>query len=248
MNIDINDYSTVRDVVVKYPQSRQILEAFGIDYCCRGDRCLADACLAAHVDLTQVVTAIDEAISAPGRNDEERSWADATLTALVEQIETTHHAYTKTALPRLAKLFDKVIQAHGQKHGSTLEPLRETFAALREEIEMHLAKEEQILFPYIREMEQTFDQTGEIPPMHCGSVSNPIRQMQAEHDNAGAALAAMRSLTDDYALPSDGCPTFAELYDGLKVLEGDLHQHIHLENNILFPRATKFETSPGGSV
>jgi regulator of cell morphogenesis and NO signaling len=154
----------------------------------------------------------------------------------------------REALPRLDNLLNTVIGAHGARHGDMLRALRTTFAGLRQEIEMHLMKEEQVLFPYIRQMEESVSRSGAVPPMHCGTVRNPVRQMEAEHENAGEALASMRSLTEDYTLPADACPTFAALYEGLQDMEADLHEHIHLENNILFPRAEQMETDGHGDA
>lgn len=243
MPITIDDTTTVRDLVVAHPAARQVLESLGIDYCCGGGTCLAAAVSAAGLDLAAVIHAVTQAAEHPkeSRGFQNRDWREVTLTELVDHIENTHHVYMKSALPRLADTFVKVRNAHGSRHDGMLQPLQATFGDLRAEIEMHLMKEEQVLFPYIRQMEASVKQTGRVPPMHCGTVQNPIRQMELEHDNAGEALARMRSITGDYALPEDACPTFAALFAGLRELEADLHEHIHLENNILFPRAVVME-------
>jgi len=243
MSITIDKTTTVRDLVVNHPESRRVFESLGIDYCCGGVNKLAEAVEEAGLDLATVVKAVEQAVAdanLPGSGPE-RDWREATLTELVDHIEGTHHVYTKKALPRLGDLFGKVLRAHAPKHGDMLGPLQATFQALRSELEMHLTKEEQILFPYIRQMEASLKETGRVPPMHCGTVQNPIRQMEAEHESAGKALARMRSVTNDYALPDDACPTFGALFEGLHELEADLHEHIHLENNILFPRAAAME-------
>ena len=243
MPITIGNTVTVRELVISHPEVRQVLESLGIDYCCGGGNKLTDAVAEAGLDLADVVKAVEQAAadadlpeSAP-----ERDWQQASLTDLVDHIESAHHVFMKQALPRLGDLFAKVLEAHGPKHGDMLTALQTTFQALRSEIEMHLMKEEQILFPYIRQMEASVGKTGRVPPMHCGTVQNPIRQMVAEHENAGEALAQMRSVTRDYALPEDACPTFRALFEGLREMEADLHEHIHLENNILFPRAEAME-------
>lgn len=243
MPITIEKTTTVRELVVAHPETRQVLESLGIDYCCGGGNTLAHAVGEAGLDLADVITAVEQAAAdadLPG-SAPEQDWQAATLTDFVKHIEATHHVFMKQALPRLGDLFAKVLKAHGARHGDMLTPLQATFQALRSEIEMHLMKEEQILFPYIRQMEASVGQTGRVPPMHCGTVQNPIRQMVAEHENAGEALARMRSVTGDYALPEDACPTFRALFDGLREMEADLHEHIHLENNILFPRAEAME-------
>lgn len=243
MSITIDETTTVRDLAVGHPAARQVLESLGIDYCCGGGSRLADAVAAAGLELAAVREAVEQAVgrAASDKGAPERDWRDAPLADLVGYIEDTHHVFMKEALPRLDDLFTKVLGAHGTRHGDMLVPLRATFRALRTEIDMHLMKEEQVLFPYIRQMEASIAQTGRVPPMHCGTVQNPIRQMEAEHENAGEALARMRNLTAGYTLADDACPTFAALFEGLRDLEADLHEHIHLENNILFPRATAME-------
>jgi len=243
MTITIDKTTTVRDLVVVHPETRKVLESLGIDYCCGGGSKLTEAVAEAGLDLADVVKAVEQAVADADQPESapERDWQEATPTDLVEHIEATHHVYMKQALPRLGDLFAKALEAHGPRHGDMLTALQTTFRALRSEIEMHLMKEEQILFPYIRQMEASVGKTGRVPPMHCGTVQNPIRQMVTEHENAGEALARMRAVTADYALPGDACPTFRALFDGLREMEADLHEHIHLENNILFPLAEAME-------
>jgi regulator of cell morphogenesis and NO signaling len=138
-------------------------------------------------------------------------------------------------------MMKKVSEAHREHHRAMLEPLAETFLALRDELGSHLMKEEMVLFPLMRSLEAASAAGLPSPPSHCGSVNNPIRVMVHEHDDAGSALARMRQLTAGYAVPADACNTFRGLFHGLQELEGDLHRHIHLENNILFPRAAAIE-------
>jgi regulator of cell morphogenesis and NO signaling len=159
-----------------------------------------------------------------------------TLTQLADHIEATHHSYLRSALPRISQLAAKVAQAHGSRHPEVIE-VQAVFDALREELEAHLQKEEAILFPMCREL----DTASTLPQFHCGTVRNPVHVMESEHDNAGRALSELRRLTGDYTLPEDGCNTYRALLDALTEMEGDLHQHIHKENNILFPRAVAME-------
>jgi regulator of cell morphogenesis and NO signaling len=128
-----------------------------------------------------------------------------------------------------------------EQHGALLNKLQELFDALEAELAEHLQKEEQILFPAIKGIDFFVSGNGTRPEFHCGTIDNPIRQMMLEHDNAGGVLAEMRQLTDNYQLPADACRTFGALYDGLQALEADLHEHIHLENNILFPKSIEQE-------
>ena len=170
-----------------------------------------------------------------------KDWASALPTELADHIEQTHHVFMKQQLPRLGTLLEKVLQVHGQRHGKMLEQLKRTFFSLKTDIELHLVKEEQILFPLIRQLDAYQQGQGPVPEVHCGTVANPIGQMEFEHDQAGQFLAQIRTITSDFQLPEDACETFRALYDGLRDMEADLHEHIHLENNILFPEATEVE-------
>jgi regulator of cell morphogenesis and NO signaling len=237
MNTTIDTDTTVGDLIARHPEVRSVLDDFHMDYCCRGDRSLAEAARVAGVDLDPVRRALQEAIDLPAEGHEpHENWLEASLTRLIDHIERRHHTYMKTNLPRLRNLAAKVLEVHGPRHGDVLRPLLETFDGLKAEIEEHLFKEERILFPVVRQFEAHAG-GGPEPVFHCGSIDNPIRQMRHEHENAGAALERMRRLTSDYRVPDDACESFRALYEGLEALEDDLHQHIHLENNILFPKA-----------
>jgi regulator of cell morphogenesis and NO signaling len=146
--------------------------------------------------------------------------------------------FLRRELPRLAELINKLVARHGDRYFQ-LPGLQATLRALHEELASHMFKEERVLFPLVRQLEaaeQAF-------PIHCGSIANPIRVMEHEHDDAGAALAKIRELTDNFQVPEGACATFRALYQGLAELETDLHQHIHKENNILFPKAAALEAS-----
>ena len=242
----INDDMTVRDLVVSFPQTREVLDRHKVDYCCGGHRDLRGAAKAAGAPLEALLAELRAAAAAPAaRRGEDTDWSSASLTKLARHVEDRHHAFMKRQLPRINDLLNKVLKAHGARHGRMLESLRKVFQGLSDEIQMHLMKEEQVLFPCIAQLQAAADRNEPPPPMHCGSVQNPIRQMELEHENAGAALAEMRRITADYRLPADACETFAALYDALSAVEADLHEHIHLENNILFPRAVELEESSG---
>ncbi len=233
------------DLVARFPEAARVLESHRIDYCCGGDRTLAEACQAAGIDCGAVVGEIDGAVTQTRQRDagSEVHWQDCTLTELCDHIEQTHHNYLKTELPRLTDLIDKVVAAHGTEHPELSEVKRQ-FALLRAELEPHLMKEERILFPAIRVLETA----GEPPRFPFGSVANPIAMMEHEHDQAGSLLKQLRATTGDYRVPDDGCSAYQALYEALEALEFDLHQHIHKENNILFPGAKKKEgaASPKG--
>ena len=242
MNAELNVNMAVGDIVVKFPQTRTLLESLGIDYCCGGKVPLNQAAEQAGLATDKVLADLTEAVESTEKDASSvKDWSAASSTELVDHVEQTHHVFMKEQLPRLAGLLDKVIRAHGERHGEMLERLKYNYISLKTDIELHLAKEEQILFPLIRQMEAFGQGQGPAPEMHCGSIVNPIGQMEHEHDVAGQCLTEMRRITSNYRLPDDACPTFAALFEGLDALEKDLHEHIHLENNMLFPNAQKLE-------
>ena len=169
-------------------------------------------------------------------------WTKASLEALSEHIVRTHHAYVKRELPRLAVLAEKVVRRHG--HAGRTAAIQAKLALLDEELSQHLAKEEVVLFPYVAKLERALA-TGSTLPRGCfGTVANPIAMMTAEHDTAGSSqLAEIRELSYHFTPPLGACPTYCGFYAGLQEFEQDLHQHIHLENNILFPRAIELESA-----
>ena len=233
----IDPETTVGELVTERPGRSRIFERLGIDYCCGGKKTLGAACRERGLDIGRVVADLaEDAPSAPGTD-----WAKASLGDLVDHILDRHHAYLRGELPRLAGMSAKVCGVHGERHPE-LRRVDGTFGRLRAELEMHMAKEERVLFPMIRELEASSVR----PVFHCGSLANPLRVMEAEHDAAGEALAEMRELTGGYSVPPDGCNTYRVLMDGLASLERDLHEHIHEENNILFPRALAREESLPG--
>jgi len=154
----------------------------------------------------------------------------------VDHLEATHHAYLSEALPRLVALADKVAGVHGAIHPE-LTAVAELVHELRDDLEPHLLKEEQVLFPMIRDLAVAMA----APEFHCGSLSNPIRVMLTEHDTVGELLAALRARTDSYRVPDDGCASYQALYAGLAELEADTHLHVHKENNVLFPAVLETE-------
>ena len=241
--VTLTEHTTVREVVVNHPQTRAVLEQRGVDYCCGGGQPLKEAAAEAGVALDALLADLRQTIATPPPGaPAEPDWSQATVTELVHHIEQRHHAFTKQQLPRLEGLLARVLKAHGARHGEALAELQKVYRALKADLDLHLLKEEQVLFPHLRALDAPAE--GPRPALACGSAAGPIRQMRLEHEEAGAALAALRDLTSGYALPPDACQSFRALYDGLRALEADLHEHIHLENNILFPRALEHEPIP----
>lgn len=229
---------TVREIALEQPTAIRVFEQFGIDYCCGGRKPLAEACAAGNLEVASVLAALEEAEKKPGTAVDD--WSKGTLESLSLHIVATHHTYVKRELPRLAHLAQKVVNRHGATKAE-LPVIAQTLIQLDEELTSHLAKEEAVLFPFIASLEQSVS-LGTPKPKSCfGTVSNPIAMMTQEHDAAGTLLAEIRRLSNHFTTPEDACPTFHAFYDGLKEFEQDLHQHIHLENNILFPRAIEME-------
>ncbi len=226
--------STVGELVTQRPARSRVFEIYGIDYCCGGKKPLQQACAERQVSAEAVLDDLAriDAASPPAEID----WTTRPMSELADHIVDTHHAYLKRELPRLEYLVGRVTTAHGARHAE-LPHVLQVFSGLKQELESHLMKEERILFPLIRQLEAARERF----ISHCGSVSNPILMMEHEHDDAGNALESLRSLTSGYAVPDGACNTYRAMLSALAELEADLHQHIHKENNILFPAAARRE-------
>jgi regulator of cell morphogenesis and NO signaling len=233
LTIDVRD--TVGELVARKPALSRVFEEAGVDYCCGGKRPLEEACRQKGLDPARFAARLQEAAA----QADDEGWVDAaamSLTELADHIETTHHGYLKQELPRLDFLTAKVSTVHGQ-NDARLNEIRQIFVQFAAEMSAHMMKEEQVLFPLIRQI----DASSSPVSSHCGSIANPIRQMELEHHGAGDALEQFRALTDDYTPPEWACNTYRAMIDALARLERDMHQHVHKEDNILFPRAQKRE-------
>jgi regulator of cell morphogenesis and NO signaling len=218
------------DIVAAQPGLARIFERLGLDYCCGGKQPLAQACARIGLDATSILATLAAAGDA-AKNSPVVNPAELTLTQLADHIEHTHHVYVKTELPRLEEMAVRVATKHGWRDARLVEMGR-VVTELTAEMTAHMEKEEKILFPFIRQIE-----AGAADHFHCGSIANPISQMEAEHEAAGAAVAHLRLLTNGFLPDAEACNTHRALLAGLAEFEVDLHQHVHKENNILFPRA-----------
>jgi len=230
---------TVRDLALEMPDAARLFEKLGIDYCCGGNKTLEEACASANLSADEVLKSLASVEPSPSAR-KDRDWKAQPLADLVVHIISTHHKYTREELVRLGPLFDKVCSAHGKNHSELLQ-IHDTFQGLTQELSSHMMKEEMILFPYIVRMEESTVEEAPVLPPPFGTVKNPVAMMEHEHDSAGQALKSMRKASAGYAAPDDACASFRALYKALEDFEADLHQHIHLENNILFPRAVEME-------
>ena len=245
MSIDWADVP-VSGLVRERQDRAGVLETFGIDYCCGGATTLANACRERGVSLEEVRRALEQSDASPCES-EEADWDRESLARLADHIVARHHAYLHEQLPRVEALLEKVVARHAERHPYLLE-LREVYAGLRNELIPHMMKEEQVLFPYIRLLDEALSKGQPAPPFPCGSVREPIRVMEDEHQSAGDALRRMRELTLGFRPPEDACDAYRKLMNYLRSLESDLHLHIHKENNILFPRAAAAEGAAPPSV
>jgi len=223
--------TTVADIVIANPAAARVFERYEIDYCCQGQRPLQQACSEAGIDSAAVMADL-AALAAPATV----APIEDSVGALIGHVIATHHTYLRRELPRLAELMTKVIAAHGERHPE-VHQVAATLQTLSDDLLPHLLKEERVLFPLALELLGAVEATS----LHSGSVTNPIRAMHVEHDEVGALLAALRHQTQGYSAPADACPTWRALYAGLAEMEADVHQHVHLENNVLFPKIISLE-------
>jgi regulator of cell morphogenesis and NO signaling len=225
-----NANDTLAEVVVSNTARARVLDRLGLDYCCGGDETLDHACVRAGLDIAGVVAQLDATPSAGDSHD----CASMTPRELIAHLVEVHHSYLHAELPDLDRLARKVFDVHGERHSELCE-VQAIVAALRDDLEPHLRKEEEVLFPALVEL---LAGPGQFP---FGSIANPITMMTTEHDRVGGMLAHLRALTDDYAVPGDGCASYRSLYDRLAGLEHDTHLHVFEENHLLFPQALALE-------
>jgi regulator of cell morphogenesis and NO signaling len=226
--------TTVRDIVASDFRAAAVFQRFGIDFCCGGGATLNDACRSQNVDADEVLEALTSACATPDpRTPRFNAWDVGTL---VTYIVSNHHAYVREALPAIQAHTRKIASVHGENHPE-LHEIARVFDGVADEMTSHMMKEERILFPYITALGAAAQRGTEPPFAPFGSVSNPIHMMEAEHESAGAAMARIRELTAGYTAPADACTTYRVSLQELEAFEADLHAHVHLENNILFPKA-----------
>jgi regulator of cell morphogenesis and NO signaling len=229
--------STLRSIALDQPATIRVFERFHLDYCCGGDRPLALACAQKGIDPGEVLAALSDATRAP---EPAKDFKEATVSELISHIVRTHHAYVRRELPRLLPLAGRVAAKHGPGHPEVIE-IEAGLRQLANDLIFHLDKEEKILFPYIEALDQSRTQGASAPKACFATVESPIQSMLQEHEAAGALLDKMRTASRNFAPPEGACPTYVGLYDGLDAFEKDLHRHVHLENNLLFPRAITLE-------
>jgi regulator of cell morphogenesis and NO signaling len=232
------DQVTVRDLVIKDFRIASIFEKHSIDFCCHGNVSLEDACKKNGISTEAIQREV--ALLSPTTAEEGESFQTWELDSLADYIILTHHTYVKNAIPLLTGHLVKVGKKHGEYHPEVLQ-IQTNFQIIAEELTRHMAKEELVLFPFIKSMVRHMREGTPLERPHFGTIANPIRMMEAEHSAAGDTLESIRSASKGFTLPADACTTFRVTYEELLQFETDLHKHIHLENNILFPKSIELE-------
>ena len=238
--MQFNNATTVREIVMGMPSATRVFEKMGIDYCCGGTRPIIEACQTAGVSVAEVAQSLEQLDVASHASGGSKDWQAESLTALTTHIVNKHHNFTREELDSIEPLLAKVCSVYSERAPQLLK-IQTLFGDLKRELLPHMKKEENVLFPYITQMENAIGAGQPEPEPMFGTVRNPVRMMMAEHDSAGDVLRSIRRLSNDFNPPADGCVSYQTLYRRLQELEQDLHQHIHLENNILFPRAIEIE-------
>lgn len=239
MNEKINIDTSLGEFVASYPKTRKVFEKFGLDYCCGGKQNIISAAIEKNVSLDDLSLALETAVNELKVNDDGKIWMNESLSNIVDHIVLKHHSFLRNELQYTDKLLEKVVIAHGPKHGTFLNSLKDTYNVFRNNLEQHLNDEETLLFPYIKQLETSVKKEG--PYKDLTDFVEILNVLYKEHDEAGAALSKIRNMTSNYVLPDDACLSFESLYEHLEAIEDDLHEHIHLENTVLFPKVEKLQ-------
>jgi regulator of cell morphogenesis and NO signaling len=228
---------TVGELAVENPNSIRVFENWKIDYCCGGRTPLAEACAAAGKTVAEFEAALSSMAQVPELGA--KQWGGESLSAIATHICKTYHAWTREELLTLDPLAEKVNGVHGHRRAELAEVIT-LVRALSDDMLPHMLKEEQVLFPYVDSLERGNAQTP-----FFGTVKNPVRMMMLEHDRVGELMARLRVITGGFEAPEDACFSYRTLYSRLAEFETKTHEHIHLENNLYFPRAVELEEKAG---
>ncbi|CVK17054.1 regulator of cell morphogenesis and NO signaling [Apibacter mensalis] len=230
---------TIGEIVADNYRTASVFSKYGIDFCCKGDRTLEQACDKKSINIQELTNKLNEAVTVQDENINFKSWP---LDLLADYIEKIHHSYIREKSPSLLKFLNKVQKVHGFRHPELVE-VYNLFSESVTMLEAHLLKEERILFPFIRQMNAAKNNNLPFETSHFGTVENPIEMMKHDHDIEGERFKRISELTQNYTPPMEACNTYRVSFAMLDEFEQNLHKHIHLENNILFPRAIKMESS-----
>ena len=224
----------VGEVVAQDYRTATVFKALKIDFCCKGNRTIGEVCDTSNLNVDEVVYALQQATQSSGdRHTDFQAWD---MDLLADYIEKKHHRYVEKKIPELKAYLNKIAKVHGDRHPE-LHKIDALFTASAHELMAHMQKEEVILFPFVRKLATEVE--SQRPPF--GTVENPINMMKHEHDTEGNRFREIAELSNQYTPPEDACTTYRVAFSMLEEFETDLHKHIHLENNILFPKAIATE-------
>lgn len=229
--------NTLADIVKSDFRAARVFENYNLDFCCKGNRPLSDACSEKKLNADAILQEVNSVLTGASPDKSQEDWA---IDELANHILNTHHVYTKKMLPVIFAHSQKVSEVHGKNHPEVVE-IAEIFSRVHDELSSHMMKEEKMLFPFILSMAEAEKNNTQSAAPPFGSVSGPISVMEREHVEAGDGFFRIRELSSNYSAPEDACSTYKVLYQELNEFENDLHRHIHLENNILFPKAIELE-------
>ncbi|HEY1202796.1 MAG TPA: iron-sulfur cluster repair di-iron protein [Niastella sp.] len=228
---------TLAAIVSDRHQAAAVFEKYHLDFCCKGKRTLQQACIEKNIPVESVLEEL-QLVFEPGFTVEDQLLSSMSVSELTDYIMLKHHVFVKHAMPVVYQHLYRVATKHGDRF-PYMQQVFNLFASLQLEMDSHMQKEETVLFPRIKEVDKALEQNNSLPMVSTAYISQPVHMMEMEHEEAGALMAQIRNLTNDYTPPANACTTFRISMAELKAFEEDLHRHIHLENNILFPRIAK---------
>ncbi len=229
---------TIGEIVADNYRTATVFNNYNIDFCCNGNVQFDDACRKKNIDSEKLSNEIKSILNAT--SDSSLDYQNWQIDLLANHIEAKHHSYILNKTPELINFLNKLCNVHGTNHPELFQ-VQEMFSASAGELAQHMKKEELILFPYVRQMVLSQQKNEKLKTPHFGTVTNPIQMMMTEHSTEGDRFKKIEELTDNYTVPTDGCSTYKVTLSMLKEFQEDLHLHIHLENNILFPKAILME-------
>lgn len=236
--MNIQENNIIGELVAQDYRAASVFKKYGIDFCCQGNRTIEDACVAKNLDSKSVVTDLNSINQKRDtRSTDYQSWP---LDLLADYIEKKHHRYVQEKTLEIQPYLDKICKVHGKQHPELFE-IKNEFDASAGELAAHMKKEELILFPFVKKMVKAKMEGAKVDAAHFGTVKNPIQMMMDEHTVEGERFRKIEGLSNHYTPPQDACNTYRVTFALLKEFEQDLHLHIHLENNILFPKAIEME-------
>lgn len=236
-DMTLTDHKTIGEIVADDYRSAAVFKKYGIDFCCKGGRTIEEACEPKKVDPQNVYSELEKIGHNEGGDIDFNAWP---LDLLADYVEKTHHRYVEEKIPYIMQFLDKICRVHGGRHPELFE-VNQLFSDSARDLSAHLKKEELILFPFVRVLENAKRTNASYQRPGFDTVENPVTMMMDEHTTEGERFEKISKLTDGYTTPADGCKTYEVAFRMLEEFENDLHRHIHIENNILFPRAIRLE-------